>query len=288
MGCPKRFSLTDGMGAALLRDPARAAAIVRSMRAACPDDVAVSAKIRFAGTAADEAAAIDATEALCRALDAAGAAAITLHCRYAGDAPERTPCHRETARRLVRRLREGADEFRAALLLNGDFYDVDDARQACRGPGGVDGILVARPALLNPSLFRRADPLPRLVVMRDYVDRLVRYDMNYKNAKYVVMEMLAKRRHPARAWNARDEVPEAWTIERVSQTRSVADIAAIVGGGQQSFGVSSSGAATDGRRYDDDYFLKADWAAPQQPGTSGRHRGADDDDPERAAKEPRR
>jgi len=137
MGCPKRFSLTDGMGAALLRDPARAAAIVRSMRAACPDDVAVSAKIRFAGTAADEAAAIDATEALCRALDAAGAAAITLHCRYAGDAPERTPCHRETARRLVRRLREGADEFRAALLLNGDFYDVDDARQACRGPGGV-------------------------------------------------------------------------------------------------------------------------------------------------------
>ena len=229
MGCPKPFSAGNGMGSALMRDPARAASIVKAMRRAMPADVAVTAKIRLRET---EAATMD----VCRALQAAGAAAIAVHCRYVGDDPPKDPPQLPSQRSLFSRLRSEHAAFRedCALLANGDLYTPAAVAAACAGEGRADGVLVARPALLDCSAIFRADAdrRPRLAVLRDYMRLARRYDAHHKNAKYVVMEMLAKRRHPAAAYgpfNAADPLPGRVTISAVSTAKSLRAIDDILG-----------------------------------------------------------
>lgn len=65
----QKFSLQGGMGAALLKDPQRAAAIVHTLASNLPHKP-ISAKIRLLDT-------LDETIAFMRALEEAGAAAIT-------------------------------------------------------------------------------------------------------------------------------------------------------------------------------------------------------------------
>ena len=251
MGCPKKFSLTDGMGAALLKDPERAASIVKAIASVKNE---TTCKIRLLPD--DET--LEKTASLCRRLQQAGAKAITVHCRYPGEAPEKTKPKRELMRRLFEILRrDSAFQTDCALCVNGDFYDLDDIANASKGPGAADGVLLARPALLNPSIFRRDTVLlPRYVVLRDYMAYAHRYDAHYKNAKYVVMELLAKRRHPSGRLSIlnSDPVPDNVTIANVSHANSLTDIDRILG----SLSLVSTNDETleDDRFYDDAYFLR--------------------------------
>ncbi|KAJ8598749.1 hypothetical protein CTAYLR_010101 [Chrysophaeum taylorii] len=247
MGCPKAFSTSGGMGAALLRDPARAADCVRAMRRT---GVVVSAKIRLAEN-------FERTVDVCRAVQAAGAEAIAVHCRFVDEQPPRAPPRHATQRELFQRLRSEFEPFRTEcrLIANGDFYARDAAAEACRGDGAADGVIVGRPALLNCSIFRRNDdPLPRLVVLRDYVAQCRALDVHHKNAKYVIMEMLAKRRHPKTVLRL-DPLPPHISISNVAQCRSLDDIETLVCGGAASSSSIPGGALPDARRYDDAYFL---------------------------------
>lgn len=213
MGCPKPFSTQGGMGAALLRDPDRAARCIRAMRDALPSNVTVSAKIRMIG--------MEPTVDLCRALQAAGAQVIAVHCRYPNEQPPKKPPRLDEQRLLFQRLRNEFRVFRedVPLLANGDLYTRDAMAQACEG--GADGVIIARPALLNCSVFfAEKRLLPRLVVLRDYITFCRRYDAHHKNAKYVLMEMMAKRRHPALT-NARDELPLHLTISNAANCHSM-------------------------------------------------------------------
>jgi len=135
MGCPKKFSTSGGMGAALLSDPQRAFAIVRSVRAALPPDVPVSAKIRLLR---DTAATVD----FVRGLVEAGANMIAVHARTAG--------MRETEDALWERVRPVLDAVRSygggavEAVYNGDLYTREDmvrAVEVC----GADAVMLARP-----------------------------------------------------------------------------------------------------------------------------------------------
>ncbi|CAM9388132.1 unnamed protein product, partial [Choristocarpus tenellus] len=72
MGCPKRFSLQGGMGAALLKKPEVAADIIGTLRRNL--SVPVTSKIRLLDNAED-------TVEFSRRLEKAGAGALTVHAR---------------------------------------------------------------------------------------------------------------------------------------------------------------------------------------------------------------
>ena len=118
----------------------------------------------------DEAATAD----LVRALEAAGAACVAVHCRYAGDDPPKTPARQDETRSLFETLRNEHVAFRerCPLLANGDYYSPDAVATACSGDGRADGVLVARPALLDPSaIFRTdADRKAREDVLKEYLN----------------------------------------------------------------------------------------------------------------------
>ncbi|HOX42671.1 MAG TPA: tRNA dihydrouridine synthase DusB [Myxococcota bacterium] len=138
MGCPVPKIVRQGSGAALMRDPGRAEAIVRAVRkvVACP----LTAKIR-AGWSADEVNALEVAERL----QDAGADAVALHARtraqgYAGRADW------ALIGRLVARLR-------IPVLGNGDLHTPEDGERM-RAETGCAGLMIGRGALGNPWLPR--------------------------------------------------------------------------------------------------------------------------------------
>ena len=96
------------------------------------------------------------------------------------------------------------------VIANGDLYfpeHVAAVRHAAGDPRLA--VMLARPALYNPSVFRALKLegqsqgqgqgqglLPLDAVMRDYVKLCVRYENHVSNTKYNLMEMMCRRRHP--------------------------------------------------------------------------------------------
>jgi tRNA-dihydrouridine synthase 2 len=110
MGCPKEFSVKNGMGAALLRKPATAADIIRALKSALA--LPVLAKIRLLES-------LDATVQLIKELEAAGVDAITVHLRHV-DQRSSVPAHRALLRKLV-------EAVNVCVIGNGDVKDSMDA-----------------------------------------------------------------------------------------------------------------------------------------------------------------
>jgi nifR3 family TIM-barrel protein len=142
MGCPVYKITHHFNGAALMRDPARAQAIVRAIKAAVA--VPVSVKIRAGWSDPTECVAIAA------ALEEAGADALTVHGRtkeqgYSGYA------NWEAVAAVKARVR-------IPVLVNGDIFCAADARRAL-AVSGADGVLVARGGLGNPWIFAQIHEL---------------------------------------------------------------------------------------------------------------------------------
>jgi len=180
MGCPKRFSVDNGMGAALLEDQERAVDIVRTLKQGLT--IPVTAKVRLLATMED-------TIALLRRLQQAGADAVTVHLRRPGD-DESTPARGpDTMRELVEAVPG------LPILINGDMYSLALVRDMVTRSGCV-GALLARPLLLNTSVLREEGLLPQLTVMKAFIRKCVKFDVIYQLAKYTLMEMMVLRRHP--------------------------------------------------------------------------------------------
>lgn len=139
MGCPVPKVTRTGSGAALMREPSRAGAVVESMvkRTRVP----VTVKIRSGW----DQTSINATE-VARALEQAGAAAITVHPRC------RSERHRgQAAWRVIRDVKR---EVSIPVIGNGDVRDPESARKMIELTA-VDGIMIGRGALLNPWVFQQ-------------------------------------------------------------------------------------------------------------------------------------
>jgi len=136
-GCPaKTVNRHDG-GAALLKHPLRIRNIVREVRAALPEHVPVSAKLRLGWDSIDS---IDENAAMAAE---GGASWITIHgrTRRAGYAPP-------IFWRPIGRVREALG---IPVVANGDIWSIEDFRR-CRDETGCIHVMLGRGALANPGL----------------------------------------------------------------------------------------------------------------------------------------
>ncbi len=139
MGCPVRKIVDRCAGSALLKDPAKAAAIVRGIlrRVSVP----VTVKLRAGWDDASQSIAV------ARALEAEGVAALAVHGRtraqqYSGRA----------SRDAIRAVKEAVG---VPVLGNGDVLTAADAIDMVRETG-VDGVMIGRAALWDPWIFATA------------------------------------------------------------------------------------------------------------------------------------
>ena len=138
MGCPMAKIVGNGEGSALLRDPKKAAELVRAVADAV--EIPVTVKIRSGW----DASHINAVE-MAKYLEDAGAALICVHGRtreqfYAPSADWE----------IIRKVKEAV---KIPVLGNGDIFSADDA-MAMLESTGCDGIMIARGARGNPWIFR--------------------------------------------------------------------------------------------------------------------------------------
>lgn len=139
MGCPAPKVVRNGEGAALMRNPVRAARIVDAVVRAVSRPVTV--KIRK-GWNEDEVNAVQ----VAGLAVAAGAAAVAVHARtrnqfYSG--------HADWA--IIRAVRDAVD---VPVIGNGDVWTPEDARRML-DETGCDAVMIGRGALGNPWLFSR-------------------------------------------------------------------------------------------------------------------------------------
>jgi tRNA-dihydrouridine synthase B len=133
MGCPARKVMHRGCGSELLRDPERAAGIVRAMTQATASPVSV--KLRLPP---DPEHAVD----VAAAVVAAGAAALAVH--------GRTAAQRYQGRADWARIEEVAAAVPVPVLGSGDVVDALGYRSArARGLG----VMIARGSLGRPWVF---------------------------------------------------------------------------------------------------------------------------------------
>lgn len=186
MGCPAPKIVSNGEGAALMRDPARAEAIVRAVRAAVGAAIPVTVKIR----AGWDECSINAVP-FARAMEAAGAAAITVHGRV------RTQFYRGRADwDIIAAVKQAVE---VPVIGNGDVRSGADAVRML-SETGCDAVMIGRAALGNPAIFTEcARALDGEWPARDYpsADVALRHlsmMLAFKGAKRGTVEM---RKHAA-------------------------------------------------------------------------------------------
>lgn len=217
MGCPMVKIVGNGEGSALMREPERAAAIVRAVVGAVR--LPVTVKMR-AGWDAEHINAVE----LARRVEDAGAAAVCIHGRTRQQmyAPS-------TDWGIIRRVKEAV---RIPVIGNGDIFTAADALRMLRETG-CDGVMIARGAQGNPWIFRELfcameglaytppDAHERLAVALRHAESLVRE----KGEKIGIAE---SRKHMA--WYVHGMRGAAAVRGRLMQITSLDDIRTVFAG----------------------------------------------------------
>ncbi len=137
MGCPVRKIVSNGEGSALMREPEKAAEIVRAVVRAVK--LPVTVKIR-AGFDAEHKNAPE----MAKRLEDAGAAMICVHGRT------RSQMYSGKADLSVIAAVKAA--VRVPVVGNGDIFSAADAKRML-SETGCDGVMIARGAMGNPWIF---------------------------------------------------------------------------------------------------------------------------------------
>jgi len=137
MGCPVYKLTSNFNGAALMKEPERAARIVREMKAAI-GDTPLSVKIRLGWDDPDT------FKTFIPAVEKAGAELITMH--------GRTKAQGYSGTSDWERIRQAKEIATVPFLANGDVHEPHQVWE-CLEQTGADGVLIARGALGNPWFF---------------------------------------------------------------------------------------------------------------------------------------
>ncbi|KAI9890826.1 MAG: hypothetical protein M1814_003610 [Vezdaea aestivalis] len=179
-GCPKPFSTTGGMGAALLRNPDNLCAILSALvtEVGRKRNIGISVKIRILQPPEDT---ISLVERLCKT----GITGLTIHCR--------TPSMRPGEQAVREQLRNLADICRnhgVAVLMNGDVTS-RRAAQDLITEFGVDGAMIATAAEKNASCFLPDGAKPWREVTEEYLRIAVDTNNKWGNTKFMLGNIVA-------------------------------------------------------------------------------------------------
>ncbi|CBL47146.1 Dihydrouridine synthase [gamma proteobacterium HdN1] len=136
-GCPAKAVNRHRGGAVLLEEPELLNTIVTAVRAAVPEPIKVTAKMRLGYL--DKSLMLDCA----RALDEAGAARIVVHARTKAEG-YRPPAHWHCIAQI-------ADVVRAPVMANGEIWTVEDYLQ-CRRESGCNDVMLGRGLVARPDL----------------------------------------------------------------------------------------------------------------------------------------
>uniref|UniRef100_A0A060T1D9 ARAD1C23958p n=1 Tax=Blastobotrys adeninivorans TaxID=409370 RepID=A0A060T1D9_BLAAD len=180
-GCPMHFSIHSGMGAALLRTPDKLVDILKALVSQVGQkfSIPISVKIRLLDDK-DPKPTCD----LVSRLIATGIQHLTVHCRTIPMRP-REPALRFALKSIVDLCHEAG----VTCYVNGDVNqgnELDELRKIY----GVDGVMLARAAEANPSVFRPDGPLPWPIVAQEYAQLAKQYDNHHVNTKYCLSRMI--------------------------------------------------------------------------------------------------
>jgi len=177
-GCPKPFSTSGGMGAALLRTPDKLCSILEALVANITTEfeIGISVKIRLLETP-------EMTEELVRKLCATGITGLTVHCRTTPMRP-RERAIREQLKMIAGVCREAG----VACLMNGDVENREQAQELI-AEYGVDGAMIATAAEANSSCFRprtEGGLAPWREVVELYIKTAMEVENRWGNTKYLL------------------------------------------------------------------------------------------------------
>ncbi|XP_021740019.1 tRNA-dihydrouridine(20) synthase [NAD(P)+]-like [Chenopodium quinoa] len=200
MGCPRSFSISGGMGAALLSKPETIHDILTTLKRNLITPV--TCKIRLLKIS-------HYTVELARQIEKTGVSALAVHGRKVPDRP-RDPA----------KWNEIADVVAALsipVIANGDVFDYEDI-QHIKNATGASSIMVARGALWNASVFSPKGKLPWEEVKKEYVRKSILWDNEVKSTKHTLKEMIMH--------HSCLELPEG---KAVIKSETLADLAKLYG-----------------------------------------------------------
>ncbi|KAJ9615437.1 tRNA-dihydrouridine synthase 2 [Cladophialophora chaetospira] len=181
-GCPKPFSTSGGMGAALLRTPDLLCNILTSLveKVGKPHEIGISVKIRLLETP-------ELTSDLVHKLCKTGIMGLTIHCRTTPMRP------RERAiREQLRMIGDICRSHGVACLMNGDVTSREQG-MALAKEYGVDGAMIATAAEANSSVFRTKEEgglLPWQEVVKDYMQLAMSVENKFGNTKFLLSQLM--------------------------------------------------------------------------------------------------
>ena len=182
-GCPKPFSTSGGMGAALLQTPDLLASILTALVKEVGEvyEIGISVKIRLLETT-------EKTEALVKKLCVTGITGLTVHCRTTPMRPRERALRDERLHAISRICKEEG----VACLMNGDVKDRDEAVQLAK-EFDVDGAMIATAAESNPSCFRTRSEgglLPWRDIVSEYVKTALEVENKWGNTKFLLSQLM--------------------------------------------------------------------------------------------------
>lgn len=182
MGCPVYKIVSNFNGCALMKEPERAAAIIREMKRAI-GDTPLSVKIRLGWSDPDD------FKKFIPVIEDAGVSLITLH--------GRTKAQGYSGVSDWARIAEAKKIARVPLLANGDIHEPVQVGEALRITG-ADGVLIARGALGNPWFFQSVHTITKggspVIPLAERI-RVVRQHAQLHLTQYGEKGMMTFRKH---------------------------------------------------------------------------------------------
>ncbi|KAK4261445.1 hypothetical protein QN277_004440 [Acacia crassicarpa] len=200
MGCPKSFSVSGGMGSALLTKPEVIHNILTTLKRNL--SIPVTCKIRLLKSPND-------TVELARRIEKTGVSAVAVHGRKVPDRPRDPAKWNEIA--------DVVSALSIPVIANGDVFEYNDI-QRIKSATGASSVMVARGALWNASVFSPKGQVSCEEFKGEYIRKCILWDNDIKSSKHTLKEIIM---HYSCL-----ELPEG---KAVIKSESLADLARLYG-----------------------------------------------------------
>ena len=151
-----------------------------------------------------------------------------------------------------------SEQASVPIIANGDVYCREDM-QGIKNASGATGVMLARGALYNLSVFKKdSQLLNQESVVKSYLGNCVKYSNHVANSKYVICEMINGRRMPLALRGRLSYDSKNRTVGEVCKCKSLDELVKLW---DVNVNVIDGGGSNDVpptlRNYDDNYFLNS-------------------------------